>query len=125
MIRIYYISPVGTDPSYASKRQVLARVASSCGVAFFFPLDHHQSFSVPAALNDLRASQLVVADLSFERPSCYFEVGLAQAIGTPVVLIAEKGTVFHQAGGTDRVITYGDLASYQAAVEHALANLPR
>jgi nucleoside 2-deoxyribosyltransferase len=123
--RIYYISPVGADPGYANKRQVLARIASSRDVTFFFPLDRHQSFSVSMALNDLRASQLVVADLSLARPSCYFEVGLAQATGTPVALIAEAGTVLHQAGGTERVVTYADLASYQAAVEQALSHLYR
>lgn len=123
MSRIYYVSPVGADPNYSSKRQVLARIASSREVFFFFPLDHHQTFSVSLALNDLRASKLVIADLSLERPSCYFEVGLAQATGTPVVLIAATGTVLHQAGGTERVVRYADLTSYQAAVEQALSHL--
>lgn len=122
MSRAYYISPVGSDPDYTSKREVLARVAADRGISLFFPLDHRASFSVPAALSDLRTSQLVIADLSLERPSCYFEVGLAQAIGLPVVLIAAAGTVIHQAGDTDGVVTYTDLASYQAVVEHALSH---
>jgi hypothetical protein len=122
MIRVYYISPVGSDPGYASKRDVLARVAASRGVVFFFPLDHSASFSVSTALNDLRTSRLVIADLSLERPSCYFEVGLAQAAGVSVAFIAEAGTVLHQAGGTERVVTYHDLPSYHLAVEQTLSN---
>lgn len=125
MKRVYYISPVGTDPSYSSKREVLARIASDHGIEFFFPLDCHHPFSVPTTLTDLRDSQLVIADLSFERPSCYFEVGLAQATGTPVVLIASVGTPLHQAGGTERVQMYTNIASFQAAIEWALSHVPR
>lgn len=124
MNRVYYISPVGSDPDYASKRDILARVAADRGVLFFFPLDHRASFSVHVALSDLRTSHLVIADLSLERPSCYFEVGLAQATGLPVVLIAAAGTVIHQAGGTEGVVEYTDLASFQAVVEHSLSHRP-
>lgn len=121
MSYIYYISPVGADTEYGAKRDVLNDISKELGVEWFFPLDRYTSFTVPAALEDLRAAALVVADLSLERPSCYFELGLAQALGVPLSLIAKEGTVLHQAGGTDGVVTYQDLRSYRSAVKHCLA----
>jgi hypothetical protein len=118
---VYFISPVGSDPGYRKKREVLSAVALDQDLEFFFPLDRHTGFSVDAASQDLRKSWLAIADLSLERPSCYFEVGLAQGIGTPVALIATEGTVLHQAGGTGKILRYSSLETYQTSVLEILA----
>lgn len=122
---VYYISPVGTDPKYSDKRSVLAAVAADQDLEFFFPLDRHTKFSVDVATQDLRNSWLVLADLSLERPSCYFEVGLAQAVGTPVAFMAAEGTVLHQMGGTSEVLRYSNLESYRASILELLARRRR
>ncbi|MEI6544338.1 MAG: hypothetical protein WCL60_12540 [Methylococcales bacterium] len=120
MSHIYYISPVGADTEYGAKRDVLNEISNELGVEWFFPLDRYTSFDIPTALEDLRAAALVLVDLSLERPSCYFELGLAQALGVPLSLIAKEGTVLHQAGETDSIVTYQDLRSYRIAVKHCL-----
>ncbi len=43
----------------------------------------------------IRQSYFVVADLSHERPNCYYEVGYAHAIGKPVLIICKGGTSIH------------------------------
>lgn len=121
MSYIYYISPVGADPDYGAKRGILNNISQELGIEWFFPLDRYACFAVPAALEDLRAAAHVVADLSLERPSCYFELGLAQALGVRLSLIAKEGTILHQAGGIDGVVIYQDLRSYREAVKHCLA----
>lgn len=123
MTLVYYISPVGADGEYQRKRAVLASLASVRGVEFLFPLERSDEFSVGAALEDIRRCEFVIADLSLERPSCYFEVGLAQAIARHVVLVAAEGTVVHQAGGTEQIMTYRDLDSYRAVIAHALDHM--
>lgn len=120
---VYYISPVGSDPDYESKRSVLARVAERYGVEFFFPLERRQTFLVARAMEDIRACRLVIADLSLERPSCYFELGLAQATDTPIVLIANEGVALHQVGEVGQVVRYEDLKSYLAAIERGLSSV--
>lgn len=42
---------------------------------------------------EIRKADFIVADLTDERPSCYFEVGYADALGVPVINIASKQSV--------------------------------
>lgn len=50
---------------------------------------------VDAIREQLEASYFVIADLSGERPNCYYELGYAQAIGKPVLLFAERRARLH------------------------------
>lgn len=60
------------------------------------------------------SSSVVVADLTFERPSCYYEAGYAHALGRPVVLTARED---HNPFGTPRAegapAVHFDLASHK------------
>lgn len=42
---------------------------------------------------EIRRAHFIVADLTDERPSCYFEVGFAEALGVPVIYLASKQSV--------------------------------
>lgn len=119
---IYFISPVASDPEYRDKRAVLAEIALECGVEFFFPLDRNSSFSVEVTVQDLRRSWLAIADLSLERPSCYFEVGLAQGIGVPLAFLAAENSVLHQAGDIAELLRYSSLQTYRKCVRELLAH---
>lgn len=54
--------------------------------------------------NEIEGSSLVLADLTDERPNCYYEAGYAHALGKKVVLTAREGTVIHFDLKTHRVI---------------------
>jgi hypothetical protein len=43
--------------------------------------------------DEIRKANFVVADLTDERPSCYWEAGYAEALGVPVIHIASKQSV--------------------------------
>ena len=40
-------------------------------------------------------AELIIADLSYERPNCYFELGYARALGKDLVIIYREGTKVH------------------------------
>lgn len=42
---------------------------------------------------EIRRARFVVADLTDARPSCYFEAGYAEALGTPIIYMASKESV--------------------------------
>ena len=45
--------------------------------------------------DNIRLAEFVVADLTHERPNVYYEIGYANALGKPVLLIAQAGTPIH------------------------------
>lgn len=42
---------------------------------------------------EINKAKFIVADLTEERPSCYFEAGYAEALGRPIIYIASKESV--------------------------------
>jgi hypothetical protein len=113
---VYIIAPVGSDPEYATKRALLAKISGSTRCDFFFPLERHGNFSIDQTRSDLRNASLVIVDLSLERPSCYFELGIAQALDAPVCIIAALGTKLHQTAEKDPPLLYADLNQFRDMV---------
>jgi hypothetical protein len=54
--------------------------------------------------DEIRKANFIVADLTDERPSCYFEVGYAEALSVPVIHVASKQSVVSP--GTDTKIHF-------------------
>ena len=122
MKRFYVICPVGTDPDFALKKKILHELGSEYELEPFFPLERNREFDVFDATTDLRRSEFVVADLSLERPSCYFELGMAQALGCPVATVAAAGTRLHQFGrNKNDIVFYEDLVHYRAIIAQIVA----
>jgi hypothetical protein len=65
-------------------------------------------------IEEIRGSEFLFADLTGERPSVYYEVGYAHALGKRVMLFREKGCKIHF-----------DLANYQCREYKNLADLER
>jgi hypothetical protein len=53
---------------------------------------------------EIHRANFILADLTDERPSCYFEVGYAEALGVPVIYTASKQSVVSP--GTDTRIHF-------------------
>lgn len=119
----YVICPVGSDATFPQKKLILEEVGHNHELAPFFPLEHlehRQEFLNSVALARMRAATFVLADLSLERPSCYFELGLAQAAGAAVRIIATLGTPIHQVGEGHQVAYYSGLEEYRSCVNRVL-----
>lgn len=109
----YVISAVAADPDFEAKRAIVARIARSLDLVPLFPLDRSPGIALERASEDIRKARFVLADLSLERPSCYFELGLAEATGVDVDIIAKAGTPIHQVGYASQVNFYRDLDDYK------------
>lgn len=46
-------------------------------------------------LEEISSSEVILADLSGERPNCYYEAGFAHAIGREMIFTIRKGTPIH------------------------------
>jgi len=113
---IYVISPVAADPDFEAKRAIVASTARSFDLVPLFPLDRSPGIALERANEDIRKARFVLADLSLERPSCYFELGLAEATGVDVDIIAKVGTPIHQVGYAAQVSFYRDVDDYKRLI---------
>lgn len=50
---------------------------------------------IDAIQREIKGAYFLIADLSFARPNCYFELGFAQAKGKPALLIKDNETPVH------------------------------
>jgi len=118
----YVIMPVGSDPIYPARRAAIQRGILAAGLTPRFPaysLDK-PSFNLPELTSILKNAEIVVVDLSHERPSCYYELGLAEALGKKVVPIAERGTPIHQFSARSLMRFYDKISDVEKTIEDIL-----
>ena len=118
----YVIMPIGADRQFVEKRRIIEKIAHEKNCVAYFPFDRDRniSFDIATTLSTLRGAEFVLADLSMERPSCYYELGLAQAVGKDVYLVAEDGTDIHQAHGRNSTRFYRDMQDYDQVISAIL-----
>lgn len=55
----------------------------------------HTGLITTEILNAISKSDFIVADLTNEKPNCYYEIGFAHALGKSVIILAKEGTKQH------------------------------
>jgi nucleoside 2-deoxyribosyltransferase len=119
---VHVIMPIGSDPLASSKKVAIAKGVKEAGLEARFPdyADREPKFSLAKLIKEMRGAECVIADLSRERPSCYYELGIAEAIGKRVYLIAEAGTQLHQSAARSLVGYYKNMNELVQLVARAL-----
>ena len=116
--RAFVIAPRKKDAKWPQKRNLLGDTADKLGWILTIPkYSNATSTDCEQQHQDaIRSADLVLADLSFERPSSYYELGFAEALGKSIAIIAQKGTEIHQTSNRDRTIEYETLEDYRRAI---------
>jgi hypothetical protein len=112
---LYFIGPLASDRQFTSKQRIIEEVVAQFGVGAHFPFAGGVSQNTQQIIREIQNCRFVLADLSRERPSCYFELGVAEAVGAEIALIAEAGTSIHQTQNRP-VAFYSDLDDYRTLV---------
>ena len=56
---------------------------------------HHTDQVTDKIIECINQARFIIADLTNEKPNCYYEVGYAHALNKPVIIIAKEGTIRH------------------------------
>jgi hypothetical protein len=76
----------------------------------------------------IERAEIIVCDLTYERPNVYYELGYAHGVGNGgdnVLLIAREGTTLHFDIGPLRVNLYSSLKSLRAILQRNLPEMHR
>lgn len=114
------IAPVRADPEFQAKMRIVRSVCSVAGLSHRLPEPNPGGFDLEAAIEAILGATVILADLSYARPSCYYELGLVEGVGRRAALIATTGTSIFQHSERAAVVFYNDLAAYEAVVGDAL-----
>lgn len=116
------IGPWALDPHSARKREIISDEFGRQGWITIWPSNpgDEQCFALAPWVDKISNATLVLADLSFERPSCYYELGCVEAMNRAVVVIAETGTPIHQTSHRDAVMFFNGLDEYQDVVRQII-----
>jgi len=124
MKKLFVIAPYQIDPNYAKKKDILTQVCIDLNIQIQIAEDSKTGNSLNAieTVKLIEACDFSIADLSYERPSCYYEIGYLQALNKRVYLISELNTKLHQVLNGESVLIYSDLGNYRKTIDRILEN---
>jgi len=116
------IMPVSLDPQFEEKVKIIETLAKNnqFQVRLPIPTVDQPEFNLRETIDEFRKASVVVADLSFERPSCYFELGIVETLELDTFIICLPGTYIHQTSHKKDAEFYKDLAGYKQIFENII-----
>lgn len=121
-MNLFVITPYQSDPLYEIKKAIVLNLSKANGLDAYYASNYliDGKLDIDRSIELYKNADFFIADLSYERPSCYFEVGYVQAMNKHVFLIARKSTVIHQVQNKDTIRLYNDLSSYSELITSIL-----
>ena len=116
--KMFVIMPMHDKAVAESKISVINQMKTLHGWDVFLPRYDRQnpSFDLSNIIDEVADCAVVFADLTGERPSCYFELGVAETLSKPIVIAAEIETDIHQTSYRDKVNFFAGLDQFQILV---------
>lgn len=116
---LLYVGPRAVDPLSDLKLRICARISGLFEMQCVRPVYNPEmpNFNLPLEKERVKKARLALVDLSFERPSVYYELSMIEILKVPAVLVAASGTTIHQTSQREDVAFFKDLSDFEKIVE--------
>lgn len=112
------------DPGAEDVHQTIKRTCGSLGYKAERVDDIQFTGQISEKIQScIMLSELVVADLSHERPNVYYEVGFADAFNKRLLLVARKDTKIHFDLQGNKVLFYKNMTELESLLSRAIEQL--
>lgn len=122
-LSVFVIMPISGIETAPDKLRVVKEVAHEQNWSAHLPAYDPDApvFNLNETIREMQASSLIIADLTGERPSCYYELGLAEALHLPIFAVAERHTEIHQTSIRGEIRRYENLDEFEKLIKRALS----
>ena len=114
---VFLITPYKVDKYFENKKSIAKEAFNKYDIDLALAEDNEISLSVDKTIELFQKSDFFIADLSLERPSCYYELGYLQALKKSIFIISKRNEKIHQMLGRDSILFYDDLNGYKEIME--------
>ena len=124
MIKIFYIAPYYFDSEFYTKFKAIEEITKDNKIKILRAVKTEgKDFDIDKTMKLYSEADYFIADLSFERPSCYYEAGYIQGMKKELFLIAAKGTRIHQVKG--EVNFYSNFNEYKVIIKEIIKEIKK
>jgi hypothetical protein len=122
--RIFVVMKFGDEELDSAYEGVIKPLGSQFGFSVIRVDEIQDSGSInQQILETISSSAIVLADLTGERPNCYYEAGFAHAIGKEIVFSVKEGSKIHFDLAGYRFITWRTENEYRRKLQERLESI--
>ncbi len=122
---LFMATPYKLDPNHEQKKIIVRELLKSTPIELLIANDNPEgrSMTVEKTIEWMQTSNFFLVDLSYERPSCYYELGYIQSMDKATLIIAKSGEKIHMSLNRNQIRFYDNLEDYKRIVRAWLSTL--
>ncbi len=122
---LFMATPYKLDPDHDKKKTIIRELLRSTQIDLLIANDtpEGRSMTVENTIEWMQTSDFFLVDLSYERPSCYYELGYIQSMNKDTLIVARSGEKIHMSLNRNQISFYDNIEDYEEMVRTWISKL--
>lgn len=118
-------TPYKLDHDHDQKKSIVQELLRPTPIDLLIANDNPEgrSITVEKTIEWMQTSNYFLVDLSYERPSCYYELGYIQSMDKETLIVAKSGEKIHMSLNRNQISFYTDIEDYKRTIRIWLSTL--